>query len=73
MRTEVQHVAGVVVQPAHDLGIGAAGEPTVGEVRLPALVRLFGLEPRVGSFRPLRRVLGLLTRAGSGTAAHCPR
>jgi len=42
----------MVVQPADDLGIGAAGQPPVGEVRLPALIRLLGCEPQIG--RPRR-------------------
>jgi hypothetical protein len=34
----VQGVAGVVVQPGEDLGVGGVGEPVVGEVGLPGLV-----------------------------------
>ena len=42
-----QGVAGVVVEPGEDLGVGAVGESVVGEVGLPGLVGLFGLEPDV--------------------------
>ena len=41
-----QGVAGVVVEPGQDLGIGPAGERVVGEVGLPALVR--HARPRTG-------------------------
>lgn len=43
-------VAGVVVDPAEDLGVGASGEPPVGEVGLPAFVGLVGGEADVGRF-----------------------
>ncbi len=50
----VQGVAGVVVEPGDDLGVRAGGavgvgEPVVGEVGLPGLVGLLGLEPDVGA------------------------
>ena len=67
-----QGVAGAVVEPREDLHIGAlldasdaaavgdvAGavlEPVVGEVGLPGLVRLLGLEPDVGALRAFGRV-----------------
>ena len=41
-------VAGVVVDPAEDFGVGVIGEPPVGEVGLPAFVGLFGGEADVG-------------------------
>lgn len=44
----VQRVAGVVVEPADDLHVGGVDQPVVGEVGLPALVGLVGLEPQVG-------------------------
>jgi len=49
-------VAGVVVDPGQDFGVctGPAvgvGEPVVGEIGLPALVGLFGLEADVGRLR----------------------
>jgi hypothetical protein len=58
-----QGVAGVVVEPGQDLGVGTgsavgAGEPVVGEVGLPALVGLVGLEADVGGLRLLLRVGG---------------
>ena len=59
-----QRVAGVVIEPGQDLGAGAVGERVVGEVGLPALVRLLGFEPNVGGLRPLRRVRG--DQAGPG-------
>ena len=48
-----QGVAGVVIEPGQDLGAGATGERVMGEVGLPALVRLLSLEPDVGGLRPL--------------------
>ena len=70
-----QGVAGAVIEPGQDLHIGAllgaadaatVGEvdgavlqAVVGEVGLPGLVRLLGLEPDVAALRPLvRRRLG---------------
>jgi hypothetical protein len=55
---DVQGVAGAVVEPADDLGVRAgsavgAGEPVVGEVGLPGLVRHRCFEPEVGGLRPL--------------------
>ena len=57
-----QRVAGVVVEPGQDLGLGAGssvgcGEPVVGEVGLPGLVGLVGFEADVGG-------LGALVRRG---------
>jgi hypothetical protein len=51
---------GMVVEPAQDLHIRArgavgAGQPVVGEVRLPGLVGLLGGEPQVGAPRSLLR------------------
>ena len=60
-------VAGVVIEPAQDLDVGAVGEPPVGEVGLPALVRQVGLEPDVGRLRPLLRF-----DLGDGQAAQDP-
>jgi hypothetical protein len=59
-------VAGVVVEPGQDLAVGSwaaigPGEPVVGEVGLPALVGLVGLESDVGG-------LGLLLRLRSHQA-----
>jgi hypothetical protein len=45
----------LVVDPAQDLDVAAAGEPPVGEVALPHLVGQVGLEPDVGGFRSLLR------------------
>jgi hypothetical protein len=45
----------VVVEPGEDLDVGAVGEAVVGEVGLPGLVGLFGLESDVGGFRLLSR------------------
>jgi hypothetical protein len=55
-----ERVAGVVVEPGQDLGVRSgvavgASESTVGEVGLPGLVGLLGLEPDVGGFGPLLR------------------
>ena len=48
-----QSLAGVVIQPGEDLHMGTGGtrrrhQPIVGEVGLPALVGLVGLEANVG-------------------------
>ena len=53
-----QGVAGVVVEPGQDLDVGAVGEAVVGEVGLPGLVGLFGLEADVGRLRLLLRFGG---------------
>ena len=58
MRGDRQGVAGAVVEPAQDLDIGAVGEPVVGEVGLPGLVRLVSFEPEVGALGSLGRVRG---------------
>ena len=50
-----ERVAGVVIEPAEDLHMGAVGQPPVGEVGLPALIGLLGGEPDVGGFGPLLR------------------
>jgi hypothetical protein len=47
-----ERVAGVVAEPAQELGVGAIGQAPVGEVGLPALVGVFGLATDVGGFRP---------------------
>ena len=44
---DAEGVAGVVVEPGEDLGVGAVGESPVGEIGLPGFVWLFGLEPDV--------------------------
>src|SRR3954468_1084492 len=61
----VQCVAGVVVEPADDLDVGAGaavwvGEPVVGEVGLPGLVGLLGFEADVGGLGSLGGVRGHL-------------
>jgi hypothetical protein len=48
-----EQVAGVVIKPVDDLHAGTVGELPVGEVRLPALVGLVGLESPIGAFGPL--------------------
>jgi hypothetical protein len=53
-----QPIAGAVVQPAQDLGVGSGGavgpgEAVVGEVGLPGLVGQGGREPQVGRLGPL--------------------
>lgn len=53
---DVQGEAGVVIQPADDLCVGAGGQPVVGEIRLPGLVRHLGLKPQVGGLGPLGRL-----------------
>jgi hypothetical protein len=56
MGTDVQGVAGAVIEPADDLDIDAGGEPVVGEVGLLGLVGHRCLEADVGG---LRTLLGL--------------
>ena len=51
-----EQVAGVVVEPADDLDLGAVGEVPVGEVGLPDLVGRGGLEPDPGAARALARL-----------------
>ena len=51
-----QGVAGVVVDPAQDFGVGVISEPPVGEVGLPALIGLFGGEADVGGLGAFLRV-----------------
>lgn len=51
-----QGVAGVVIQPGEDLGVGAIREPPVGDVGLPALVGQVGFEADVRGLRLLLRV-----------------
>ena len=53
---QAQREPGVVIEPGQDLGAGAVREGVVGEVCLPALVRLVGLEPDVGGPGPLLRL-----------------
>jgi hypothetical protein len=47
-----QQVTGVVVEPVDDLRVGAAAQGPVGEVGLPALVGLGGLEAPAGGAGP---------------------
>jgi hypothetical protein len=58
MSGDEQGVAGVVVEPGEDLGIGPASERVVGEVGLPALVRQLGGEPDAGRLRAFRGIWG---------------
>ena len=53
VRAEPQGVAGVIVEPAQDLDVDAGREAVVGEVGLPGLIRLLGLEAHVGGAGPL--------------------
>ena len=56
-----QQEPGVVIQPVQDLDVGPVGEAPMGEVGLPSLVRLGGLEPD-------ERRLGALARLGGDQA-----
>ena len=58
MRRAGEQVAGVIIQPVQDLHVGAVDQAPVDEVRLPHLVRLSHLEPRVGRSGPLARLRG---------------
>ena len=49
---------GVVVDDVEDLGASAAGELPVGDVQLPSLVGLVGLEPDVAGLGPLAGLRG---------------
>lgn len=53
-----KEVAGVVIEPVEDLDVGAVGQSPVGEVGLPALVGLFGLESPVGGPGPFPGLWG---------------
>ena len=53
-----QQQPGVVVEPVQDLHVGAVCQVPMGEVGLPALVGLGGLEAAVGAARPLMRLRG---------------
>jgi hypothetical protein len=50
-----QGVAGVVIEPGQDFGVGTGGEAVVGDVGLPHFVGLVGLEAGVGRAGPLGR------------------
>jgi hypothetical protein len=73
VRREVQGVAGVVVEPGDDLGVGAGGQPVVGEVRLPGLIGHLGLKAQVGGFGSLARRRGHLSGAGQDPVDGGPR
>ena len=47
MGADVPRVVGVVVEPGQDLHVDPGGQPVMGEVRLPGLVGLLGLESQV--------------------------
>ena len=68
VRGQGERVAGVIVEPGQDLGVGAVGEGVVGEVGLPALVGHLGLEPDVRRPRPLGRVGSHQAEAGQAAA-----
>jgi hypothetical protein len=72
VRGHRQRVAGVVVEPGQDLhvlpGAAVAGEPVMGEVGLPGLVRLLGLEPEIGGLRFLPRLRGDQAAGGQMSA-----
>jgi hypothetical protein len=59
-----QREPGVVIQPGHDLDLGAAGQVPVDEIGLPPLVGLLGREPDVRRLRPLARLGGDQPGAG---------
>jgi hypothetical protein len=75
VRGDVECVAGAVVEPADDLYVCAgsavgAGEPVVGEVGLPGLVRHRGFEADVGGLGSLLRLGDHQPRRGE-VAADC--
>jgi hypothetical protein len=59
-----QAEAGVVVDPVADLGVAAVGQRPVGDVGLPALVGLGGLEPDERALGALVRLRGDETAGG---------
>ena len=67
MSGKVQGVAGAVVEPGDDLHLLAAGQPVVGEVRLPGLVGHGGLEAVQGGLGSLLRFRG--DQPGAGEVA----
>ena len=66
-------MAGVVVEPAQDLDVDASGEPVMGEVGLPHLIGLLGLEAAVGGTGPLGRSRGHQTLATQSAIDRRPR
>ncbi|MDF2745952.1 MAG: hypothetical protein K0S98_236 [Propionibacteriaceae bacterium] len=66
-REASKQVAGVVVEPVDDLHAGAVGYLPVGEIRLPALVGLVGLESTIGAFGSLLRFRADQPRGGENT------
>ncbi len=58
-----EQIAAVIIQPVEDLHGAAISQLPMGEVRLPALIRLRRLEADVGAPRPL---LGLRNDEVSG-------
>lgn len=56
----------MVIEPVEDLDVTAVGQGPVGEVGLPTLVGLGGLEAQVGAFR----AFAWLWDSGSGLGAH---
>ena len=53
-----QQVSGVVVEPVQDFHVGPVAKAPMDEVRLPHLVRLGHLEPRIGRAGALARLRG---------------
>ena len=64
--------AGVVIDPAQDLHLGAVGETPVGEIGLPALVRQVSLEADIRRPWPLRRLHLGQTAASAGCDTPSP-
>ena len=62
-----EKVSGVIVEPVDDLHSAAVGELPVGEVRLPALVGLVGLESPIRPFGSLLRFWADQPRSGENT------
>jgi len=61
-----ERVAGVVIEPGQDFGVGFVDEPPVSEVGLPAFVGLFGGEANVGGLGTFRRCWGDQSGRGQG-------
>ena len=64
VRGAADQVAGVVIEPVEDLRLAAVSQPPVGDVGLPGLVRLGGLEAGVGAPRALARLRSDQARCG---------
>jgi hypothetical protein len=73
VRYHVQGEPGVVIEPGQHLGPGPVRQRIVGEISLPALVRLPGFEPQIRRPEPLARLEGHQAGPGQIPAGRGPR